>query len=354
MIYQSAIIKSIFTLLCFSLITVLQAQRIPSNPSPLFQDTSLLEISIRMDIKEVTEDVVDRHEHLGKLIYSDPILGKVVVDLKIKTRGKTRANPEVCRFPPLQLNFKKHENEKNLFSGQDKLKLVVHCQNSAAFDQYVLQEYLTYRHYNILTDNSFAVRLLKVKYIDNKDSTHIISRYGMLIEDLDALANRRGMIEVESVDNQDYCDVEALDKLTVFQFMIGNTDWSISERHNIKLIGDKFDAKHPIPIAYDFDYSGAIKTYYAIPPESLPIENVRSRIFRGTCRSAGHYEQIFSLYIEKKKEIYDLYGNFTRMDSRRIASTLKYFDQFYKIIESPKRSKREILHACTLHHTHRY
>jgi hypothetical protein len=341
-------------LIIFGLFLSVSLQLASQTPSKLFEDTTMLVFNLKMDINGVTQDVVDRDDHAGILSYVDETGETISIDLKIKTRGKTRANPEVCRFPPIQLNFKKHENAGNLFEEQDKLKLVVHCQNSKAFDQYVLQEYITYKHYNILTPNSFKVRLAKVNYIDTEGKNETISRYAMLIEDIEDLAKRQKMIVGGEVHNQDNCDVEAIDIFTIFQYMIGNTDWSVTEQHNVKLISNDSNDKHPIPIAYDFDYSGSIKTYYATPPESLPIENVRTRIFRGYCRIGGHYEKVFELFLDKKEEIDLLYQSFTRMDEKRVSSTLKYFDEFYKILGNPKKSGREIVRACTIPHSHRY
>ena len=56
-------------------------------------------------------------------------------------------------------------------------------------------------------------------------------------------------------------------------------DFSLAALHNIKLSG-KNGTKF-IPVAYDFDYSGIVETFYAIPPSELQIESVRERLYRG-------------------------------------------------------------------------
>lgn len=145
--------------------------------SSLFQEDEILELTLTMDIETVTKDIEDREEHAGTLVYKGADGTDVSLSVMLKTRGKTRANPEVCKFPPLQLNFKKKGNYDNLFTGQDKLKLVAHCQKNKGFDDYVAQEYLTYKHYNILTENSFKVRLLRVTYVDTGGNSDPFTKY---------------------------------------------------------------------------------------------------------------------------------------------------------------------------------
>ena len=328
-----------------------QSRKNRALESKLFDEEEILDISLNMNIKKVTSDIVDRNDHYALLtFYEDD--QPVNLELKVKIRGKTRANPKVCSFPPIQLNFKKKGNYENLFAGQDKLKLVTHCMKGKTYDQYVLQEYLTYKHYSLLTDYSFKVRLLKVTYIDSADQTPT-ERFGFLIEDQEIMAKRKGQIvRKDKIVNQDLCNEKVLNIMTVFQYMIGNVDWSIPGFHNIKLIANDSISLRPIPIPYDFDYSGAISAHYAIAPESLSIENVRTRLFRGFCRQPGLYEEVFELFNEKKEEIYALYEKFGLLSEGNRKSTLKYFDQFYKTINDPKKAKLAFNGACRLKHKH--
>ena len=341
---------SIYTLLILSN-AFSQSRKNQAIESRLFNDEEILNISLNMNIKDVTKDIVDRNAHYALLTYQEDNQ-PVNLELKVKTRGKTRANPDVCKFPPIQLNFKKKGNYDNLFAGQDKLKLVTHCNKSKSFDQYVLQEYITYKHYNLLTDYSFKVRLVNVTYIDSADQKPM-ERYGFLIEDQDIMAKRNEkVVRKDKVRNQEYCNTGILDLMTVFEYMIGNVDWSVPEFHNVKLIAKDSVSLMPIPVPYDFDYSGAISTHYAVAPETLPIETVRTRLFRGFCRQPGIYEKVFELFNTKKDEIYALYSNFELLSEGNRKSTLKYFDKFYKTINEPKKAKLAFNGACRIQHKH--
>ena len=332
-----------------------QSRKDRAAQSPLFLEDEILAITISMDLERVTKDIEDREEHQGTVTYKAADGTDVLIDVMFKTRGKTRANPEVCKFPPLQLNFKKKGNYNNLFAGQDKLKLVAHCQYNKGFDDYVAQEYMTYKHYNILTDNSFRVRLLRVTYVDTGGNKNTFTKYGFLIEDDEILAHRRGKVVSEkSVRNQDMCNRDALDLMVMFEFMIGNTDWGVGAKHNMKLIADDSTNRLPIPIPYDFDYAGAIMTSYAQPAEALQITSVRQRVFRGLCRQPGSYEKVFQIFNDKREDIYALYQNSVHVSDRFKKSTLKYFDQFYNIINDPKKARRSVLEVCRAKHDHVY
>ena len=185
--------------------------------SSLFLDTAMLELTLKMDVEKVTKDIEDREEHPGIIVLKGQNGEDIEINVMLQTRGKTRANPEVCKFPPLQINFKKKDNYDNVFAGQDKLKLVAHCQYNRGFDDYVVQEYLTYKHFNILTDNSFRVRLLRINYVDTEGEMDPFTKYAFLIEEDDILAHRQGkVVSPGTVRNQDLCQRDALDLMTVF------------------------------------------------------------------------------------------------------------------------------------------
>lgn len=82
----------------------------------------------------------------------------------VRLRGKGRL--EQCKFPPLRLDFDPAETGESAFAGQDELKLVTHCINSTAGEKNLLEEYLAYRIFNLLSDYSYRVRLLHVSCVD--------------------------------------------------------------------------------------------------------------------------------------------------------------------------------------------
>ena len=323
-----------------------------NNTQPLFQSEGLLELTIRLDVGALISDRVEREEHEAELRANDS--GSKTLDVKLSVRGNTRAKTDLCDFPPISLNLKKKQVEGTLFAGQNKLKLVTHCKARAINQQYVLREYYVYKLYQLISPFSFQVRLCKISYIDTDQKYDLEPQFGFLIEDIDDLAERNNMAEFDGkIGNQDACYREFLDRLTVFEFLIGNLDWSIPNRHNFKLIyGDDY----PIPVAvpYDFDFSGMVGTNYAQPPQDIDISTVKTRVFRGLCRPEGSYEKTIQYYLDIKPQIYELYKSSPYLDEKSINSAIKYLDSFYKIAENPKQVHSKINKACRASHKHLY
>ena len=139
-----------------------------SSPQRLFDAEDPLELTLAGDLRPILKDKSDdRPYRPAQLWLHDENGDSVAFDLGVKTRGFYRRKYLDCDVPPLRLNFKKKQVKNTVFDRQDKLKLVTHCNDNVdAFEQYTLQEYLIYKTYNLLTDNSFRVRLVRITYAD--------------------------------------------------------------------------------------------------------------------------------------------------------------------------------------------
>ncbi|MFN1835129.1 hypothetical protein AB2B38_007705 [Balneola sp. MJW-20] len=316
---------------------------------PLFYEDEPLELWLEMDLRKVLNDRGDDPDyHPLTVRLTDPFSGPLVLDARVKVRGNFRKQRDNCPFPPLRLNFKKDQLEGTVFDGQDKLKLVTHCRTNRAFyEQFLLQEYLVYKMYNQLTEKSFRVRLLKITYEDSRGRSEPFSRYGFLIEDEDLLAERLGgrILEVNNV-HPDRTDKELSSLLPLFQFMIGNTDWSIPGLHNIKLVIPE-EGGTPTPIPYDFDMSGIVNTPYAEPPAILNIRSVTERVYRGFCQSPEEYQKAFAEFNGLKESIYKLYKDHSPpLEEDELRQSISYLDEFFEIINDERKSNREVIEAC--------
>ena len=87
------------------------------------------------------------------------------------------------------------------------------------------------------TNYSYRVRLLKINNIDTGSNSDPGWNYAFLIEDIDQLAQRNNSIEIETKNlHMEYTNRFISTLMPTFQYMIGNTDWSVPALHNIKLI----------------------------------------------------------------------------------------------------------------------
>ena len=255
---------------------------------------------------------------------------------------------KTCEFPPLRLNFSGETSKGSIFHKLDKPKLVSYCQDNDGYEQYILQEFQLYRIYQLLTPVSHKARLLKLTYADSGSGKVRARRYGFVIEEPKAIAARLGgkMLEQKGAVAGDL-DPDQNALLGVFQYMIGNTDFSVAGLHNVELF---FTADGDVlPIAYDFDFAGAVNARYAVPDEKLSLPNVRQRLFRGYCNDADSYAKVFALFKEKKPEIYALYSDEIGklMDQGTVKETLRYFDEFYETINDPRSARRSIINPAS-------
>ena len=320
---------------------------------PLFQSIEPLKLSISAPFNTIQKHRgKERPYYPAMLKLSDSNGNETQLALKIRVRGKYRAKREICAYPPLKLNFKRKMVANTVFAGQNTLKLAVQCRNLSSYEQYLLLEYLDYRVYRLFTDYSLRVRLVYIDYYDSERQRDLGTMAGFFIEDERKLAKKSDMkiVKVKKISPGDY-DPATINLVEVFEFFIGNTDWSAYAGqgdedccHNIIPLRHKLNPVIPVP--YDFDLSGVVDTPYAVVNEALPIRNVRQRLYRGLCRSDGILKATLAAFIDKRKEIRALYENLPELSARYRKKALDYYDDFYSSIRDEKKLKYAILDKC--------
>ena len=312
----------------------------------LFMHDKPMELILETDIDALRQDRSEDPEYIAsKLIHKLPENRAHIFDMKVKPRGGTRRFSGICDFPPLKLNFKKNSTVATEFDGQDKLKFVAQCRQNNDFENYLLEEYLVYKTYNILTDESYRVRLVHLTIKDSHDPNYILKMKGFLLEDDEALAVRLGASpHKEKVFSQDSCLQSSMDRFALFQYMIGNTDWYVTTNHNTDIFATSDQSLIPVP--FDFDGAGVINTIYAKPSDMTPINSVRERFYKGNCTDPESFRQTVALFLNKKSEIYDLYLSFDALPQRIIRKSLKYYDKFYDELTTPELADIGLFNFC--------
>ncbi|MBX2962864.1 MAG: hypothetical protein KF687_10155 [Cyclobacteriaceae bacterium] len=311
----------------------------------LFDSEDVLSITLTGSLSEVFRN------RTGDPVYYPASISYTWVDsierkvpLRIRTRGNFRRQSGTCAYPPLLLNFNKHDVAKTIFSEQDKVKLVMPCQG----EKFVLREYLVYKLYNELTPKSFRARLVRVTLADTDLKTKITKTfYGILIEEEEQMATRNGLIAVErSLVRPEHTVIQEFLTMAIFQYMIGNTDWSVQYRQNIKLIGAD-DIARPYAVPYDFDHAGIVGAPYAKPAQELALGSVRDRRYRGFCvTEMKEFRPAIEQFNTLKESFYDIYRTNALLDDGYKRATLKYLDAFYATINNPKRVKEAFQYPC--------
>jgi len=328
-----------------------------AETAPLFASHDLFEITLEADfhtIREEDRSDDDSQERPAVMRWIDSDGTVESQDIQVRTRGRFRLDKRNCDFPPLRLNVRKGEVAGTLFEGQDKLKLVSPCKLGQDYwQQYVLAEYLVYRMFNLLSPMSFRVRLARVTFTDTSGEDDEFTRLAFFIEDDDAMAARMGGVKMDW-NMEDQFDPRRLDKrqailVDVFQFMIGNTDWSGVQMHNVELIHSPPALYATVP--YDFDFSGIIDTRYATPAPETGLRRVRDRKFRGMCpdemnRTEEEYEAVYQVFRDRREELNDLWRNLEGMDEDRVERTVDYLDDFFHILNDPGRVRSWMINQC--------
>jgi hypothetical protein len=305
----------------------------------LFKTQDTLHFDITANLKPLLRDRGLRpNYHLGLVSYKTTKAKKVDLPIKIRVRGNFRKANENCNFPPLLLNFDKKNKGNSVFNTQNQLKLVTHCISR----NNIIKEQLIYRIYNLFTNRSFRTRLSKVTYIDSASKRNPESKLGFLLEDELILAKRIGAKPFTKVRlRHEMMDTLAMATISVFEFMIGNTDWSVPYLHNIKAFNKKNSL--PIPIPYDFDHSGLVNASYAQPAPALNLSSVKERLYRGINYPKPIFDKVFAKFIALKPQIFELYNGNPGLDNSYKKYAVNYITEFYEIIENENSIKELIV-----------
>ncbi len=316
----------------------------PSSEKKLFESDNVLQVTLRGNMRELLNDRKNTPKNYPlSLSYANEDSMEIILKAEVKTRGHFRRLKENCVYPPLLIQFPKEgAHLSSVFREQKKIKLVMPCRG----DEYIIREWLVYKLYNLVTPKSFKARLVKIIMVDSNSKKTVTPFYGLLLEEEKQMAKRNKLISVEYKIRPERLQQEAFLNMAVFEYLIGNTDWSIQFLQNVKLL-TKDSTTVPMPVPYDFDHAGIVNTPYAQPAEALEMKSVRERRYRGYCiKDMKVFEDIIARYNELKKDIYSLYGDCPLLEAKYIKSTIKYLDEFYATINNPKAWQKEFSYPC--------
>jgi len=325
-----------------------------SGTAPLFASHSPLTVTIEAPLSTLMDERPDEEYLAGTFRYTGDDGTDQAFDLKIRTRGNFRRQKDICNFAPVRLNFRKKQVADTVFAGQDKLKLVTHCQqNKPLYEQLVLREYLAYRILQQLTNKSFGVRLFHINYVDT-DRGKSRTKYGFVIEDDDDVADRIGMksLKMGNVTNADL-DPRQQNLVNVFQYMIGNTDYSLINgpenddccHNSILLSGTGGPPFTPVP--YDFDFSGLLNAPYALVNPQFNLRTVRSRLFRGQCSNNDLLPDTFRHLLENKDAVYAIVDELDMFNTNTRRLVVRYLNSFYDDITQPETVALKFAGKCS-------
>jgi hypothetical protein len=339
-----------FVFISFSFFNFSQSQELIKSDSleiqsDVFLESDILPIKLSYSIKEVKKETNDSTYIDSKLDYRLKDGSWQSLPIQLRSRGNYRLKN--CYFPPLKMKTKKADSKNTLFEGHKNFKIVMPCLLQSDNNDNIVKEYMAYKLFEMVSPYHFKSRLLAIDFEEDKGSkTKSFNLKGILVEDDKKMAKRLdGNVYDRSMHplNQ-----EALSSIrnAIFQYMIGNTDFSQAYQHNIKVV---YIDKNMVPVPYDFDMAGFVNCSYAvvsqIQGESLGMESVTERKFRGFARDIKLYEQVRQEFINNKQKLISILDSNASFfeDPKEFSTAKNYILSFFEVLENSQKFKSEIL-----------
>lgn len=326
-----------------------KAQSAGDASAPLFAGDDELEIELRLPLKRLLRQRSQGFEVEGALLVTgtaNPL------DVEITPRGHKRL--EICAFPPLRLNFRRSQVADSAFAGHDRLKLVTLCRDSERHARYLELEYLAYRMYEQVAEAAFRVRWSNMRYVDSERDDEALMAPAFFLEPVAGVAERLGLeaVAVPSL-RLEQIDPRALARLALFQFMIGNTDWAVTQPtlgedvccHNGDVLARPGSPGSFVIVPFDFDHAGIVDADYAKPDERLGIRSVRERLYRGFCATNGYLDETIAAFNAARPAIEALLEERPLTPETRAAAA-SYLAESYEILNHEQQKQRQIVDRC--------
>lgn len=291
----------------------------------------MLKVEIQADLDSLIAGKFTENKYPGVFTIIRQDGEELQLPMKLTTRGRYRR--KVCDFPPIKLDFDKDVLIERGLKKHDEYKLVSQCFDDLFSEDAVKREYLVYRLYEELTDKSFRVQLVKIKY-RNAKGKRLYTHFGFIIEDEKELAER---LECELFEDLFNLPVDSLvqkdlHRHDLFQYMIGNTDWSLPMSRNMKFLSPEDKPYYSI-VPYDFDFSGLVDAAYARPNIDLKQTSILERHYLGVAKSPEELKTTLAFFKTKKDALIRRIKQFKILNSELRFKMVKYLESFYDSLE---------------------
>ncbi|MEL6673600.1 MAG: hypothetical protein AAFR61_15455 [Bacteroidota bacterium] len=289
----------------------------------IFGSEEVLRIRLETAMDPLLSDRSDTTDYQGATIRFEQGGKKITRKALVKIRGNFRRDPNNCAFPPIRLKIPKKEAKGTLFQGHTKFKLVTHCQ----LETYVLKEYLLYKLYQRLSPWSYQVRLAKITYRDSEKGVPTETAFAFFIEDEKPISERMKAKEIKSDAWEDpQISRKNLVKVATFEYMIGNLDWGVYKRKNLKIFQpEKGGPGFVTP--YDFDFSGVVNASYTGIPQGFNRRKLRPLCYQPEETRAVRHE-----FLSQEKAFEDIVLNCRHLSKKARQEMWAYLSGFLEVL----------------------
>lgn len=313
--------------------------------TPLFLNDQVMEARLNFSFRDIRRNKNDTSYHTTQLYYRNEQKQWDSIKVRIRARGNFRR--ENCFFTPIKIKIKKKDNVGTLFEGNKNLKLVMPCLKSMGNNDLVIKEYLCYKLYEAISPYTFSTKLMDLTLTDTrKRKSKEYNLKAFIIEDDKQVARRSNSKILKGFQRNSLFMQDSLAAMQdVFQYMIGNTDWSSIMQHNVKVM--QLPSKIKVPLPYDYDMAGLVNAPYSVVSESIPIKNVRERHFRGYCRNKDLAEYVRMQYINLEPNLWTALRSVEdHLDPKEALRVKIYLEDFFYIIKNKQTFDENITQKC--------
>ena len=315
--------------------------------SRFWESTTPFELTLSVNLKQLMTDKGDpgpwRAATVAYMNGAEPKTHPA----RVRTRGRSRL--KICdRFPPIWVDFVKEDVKGTEFQRLNRFKLVSPCKFAPDYERYVIGEYNIYRIHELFTPVSHRTRLIKLTVKDSASGKEAFSKYAFALEDIDEVAERLDgqKLAVSGLINTDL-DPRQTALMGLLAYMVGNTDFSFSARHNLEFINKQ---GRIYPIIFDYDQAGVINALYAIPDPSLGTQKVTQRVYRGLCVPTDTLKAVIADIKAKRPQIEALYKDEygKLMGGTMAATSVRFLNGFFSDVENERRLQKDMIERCAV------
>ena len=306
-----------------------------------YADQTPMEIKLNYSNKNMKKKTNDSTYIKTDLAYNYQNEWKTI-PVELRARGNFRRAK--CYFPPIKMKMKKSNYKNTIFDGNKKMKLVIPCRTDDEKNDNILKEYLAYKVYELVSPYHFKTRRVNIEFTEPKGKMEkTYSLKGFLIEDDSKLEKRFGGKVVEQFVHPLAMDGIGSVQHAIFQYMIGNTDFSVAYQHNGKLLYNS--EKKFIPLPYDFDMTGWVSPSYGFGNPTLNLSSLTERLYRGFKRDVELMTEIRGQFLKNKDQIIAVVNSLkSEFDSQTAFEEMNDFMMsFFAIIEDDNKFNKEIV-----------
>ncbi|MEM6396138.1 MAG: hypothetical protein AAF741_07300 [Bacteroidota bacterium] len=306
----------------------------PDGPQGIFDrlatenGVSELRIAIDYDLLEAnrrTEDYMPATLNDGDQSY----------ELKVRVRGRFRRTQ--CAMPPLKIKFNKSQLLEQGLNRHNDFKLVTHCVAGDAGQDYLLREQLAYELYRTIAgEAAFRTELFKVTYVNTVDGSTETS-YAILIEDTDDLEDRLSAKKPESLYGNSYTSFDNAEMVSLFQYMIGNLDYSLAQGRNVKLM--QKDNGQITAVPYDFDFAGMVGTDYTRLRVDLGQRWAGERVWIWEFDQSAELDAATDTYLALENQLMQQVEDFDLLSAGSRNEIKSYLKNFYRDLKRGRVTK---------------